>query len=88
MTAPVDPGPLWMLHDMEAYTIVTTEKPGRFIALCCDAKHTQLILNAFNNHKALVAAVKGLLDVDDMAVWTSRVRTARVVLAMLKEREG
>ena len=25
---------LWMLHDTESATVVTVEKPGRFIALC------------------------------------------------------
>ena len=28
----------WTLHDMEAFTVVTAEKPGKFIALC-DSRH-------------------------------------------------
>ncbi len=34
------PGP-WMLHDMEAHTVVTERKPGRFIALCDGGKNTE-----------------------------------------------
>ena len=34
------PGP-WMLHDVEAHTVVTEEKPGRFIALCDGGHNTE-----------------------------------------------
>lgn len=38
MTEPT-PGP-WMLHDMEAATVVTAEKPGLFIAACRSRSHS------------------------------------------------
>lgn len=51
----------WMLHDMEAFTVVTEKKPGRFIALC-DGKenteeeneaHTCLVIASLDILKAL-----------------------------------
>lgn len=49
----------WMLHDMEAHTVVTVEKPGRFIALC-DGKHNTEEEN--KAHTRLVIAAPSLME--------------------------
>lgn len=49
----------WMLHDMEDLTIVTVEKPGKFVAVCASKSFT----NAENtDHAHLIAAAPDLLS--------------------------
>jgi len=52
------PGP-WMLHDMEDHTVVTSKKPGQFIALC-DAE--ALDDEACHANACLILAAPELLE--------------------------